>query len=46
MIRRTEPAPGPVKARAALIVYVWSVPASATTDAAPRVDGGVVRSIA
>jgi NAD(P)-dependent dehydrogenase (short-subunit alcohol dehydrogenase family) len=31
---------------AAMIVYVSSVPASATTGAALRVDGGVVRSIA
>jgi NAD(P)-dependent dehydrogenase (short-subunit alcohol dehydrogenase family) len=31
---------------AAMIVYVCSVPASATTGAALRVDGGVVRSIA
>ena len=29
-----------------MIVYVCSVPASATTGAALRVDGGVVRSIA
>jgi NAD(P)-dependent dehydrogenase (short-subunit alcohol dehydrogenase family) len=31
---------------AAMIVYVCSVPASATTGAALRVDGGVVRAIA
>jgi NAD(P)-dependent dehydrogenase (short-subunit alcohol dehydrogenase family) len=31
---------------AAMIVYVCSAPASATTGAALRVDGGVVRSIA
>jgi NAD(P)-dependent dehydrogenase (short-subunit alcohol dehydrogenase family) len=31
---------------AAMIVYVCSVPASATTGASVRVDGGVVRSIA
>jgi NAD(P)-dependent dehydrogenase (short-subunit alcohol dehydrogenase family) len=31
---------------AAMIVYVWSTQASATTGAALRVDGGVVRSIA
>ena len=35
-----------VTAEAAMIVYVCSVPASATTGAALRVDGGVVRSIA
>ena len=31
---------------AAMIAYVCSVPASATTGAALRVDGGVVRSVA
>jgi NAD(P)-dependent dehydrogenase (short-subunit alcohol dehydrogenase family) len=31
---------------AAMIAYVSSVPASATTGAALRVDGGVVRAIA
>jgi NAD(P)-dependent dehydrogenase (short-subunit alcohol dehydrogenase family) len=31
---------------AAMIVYVCGVPASATTGAALRVDGGVVRAIA
>jgi len=31
---------------AALIVYVCGAPASATTGAALRVDGGVIRSIA